>query len=619
MPIRSLALPRRLAIALGVVALILALLLVALAAFPWGVFRETIERRLGDSVGRPVTIASVERTDAFSFTPTVRIRDVTVPQPQGISGDALARIAETRVTFSAWAVLRGAFRPLAIDASGVRLALVRDAQGNRNWTRKAPGEGGGGGLTGLRNLTLREVTVDYRDDKRKRRFGVALTSDTTNGLRIAGTGTVRDTPVRVTASAPAIGTGQGKPWPFEALIDGPALRFAARGTMDRPLDTRHMTLAIDTRANDLKLIDAIVEAGLFGTQSVALKAQAHRDGDDWDITGLTGTIGASRIEGRVRVAKREGRTRLDGAVDARNFAFDDLASDEGKAKAAALRREIGPRVVPNTRINIAKIDKTDGSIDLRIHSFAGETGKAIRGLRGTLAIDRQLLTLTGLRIDLARGMLSGEMRVDQRHGADVPNVTLNLRLADSSIDALANDGTIDGRLDGRITLTGRGNTIREAVANGSGRIGLIARNGTLPQKLAAMMGFDVAGALLASEDERAGLRCMALGLSLRSGVGSADPLLIDTTRSQARGTGNVRFPQETIAFTLTGAPKTSGAIRLPGSATVHGTISSPQVTVPEETKSIGNVLKGLGRAITGRDGPRPTDADCAALSRRVLR
>ena len=44
----------------------------------------------------------------------------------------------------------------------------------------------------------------------------------------------------------------------------------------------------------------------------------------------------------------------------------------------------------------------------------------------------------------------------------------------------------------------------------------------------------------------------------------------------------------------------------------------PQVVVPREVKSVGNILKGLGRAITGRQGPLATDADCGALSRRAI-
>ena len=73
------------------------------------------------------------------------------------------------------------------------------------------------------------------------------------------------------------------------------------------------------------------------------------------------------------------------------------------------------------------------------------------------------------------------------------------------------------------------------------------------------------------------------------------------------------------AIRLTGAPKRDAILRLPGSATMTGTLSRPDIVVPPEVKSVGNVFKALGRAITGRQGPVAQDADCEELSARVLR
>jgi hypothetical protein len=60
-------------------------------------------------------------------------------------------------------------------------------------------------------------------------------------------------------------------------------------------------------------------------------------------------------------------------------------------------------------------------------------------------------------------------------------------------------------------------------------------------------------------------------------------------------------------------------LRLPGSVTVGGSIRVPDIVVPPEVRSAGNILKAIGRAISGKQGPMAADADCAALSARVLR
>src|SRR3546814_5336542 len=61
------------------------------------------------------------------------------------------------------------------------------------------------------------------------------------------------------------------------IFDGTALAMTAKGTMARALDTGQMAFTMTARADDLKLVDAVIEAGLFGTQPVNLAAHVERD------------------------------------------------------------------------------------------------------------------------------------------------------------------------------------------------------------------------------------------------------------------------------------------------------------------------------------------------------
>ena len=109
-----------------------------------------------------------------------------------------------------------------------------------------------------------------------------------------------------------------------------------------------------------------------------------------------------------------------------------------------------------------------------------------------------------------------------------------------------------------------------------------------------------------------------LRLDVRDGLGRADPLLLDTSRAQTRGTGEISLATERIAIRLTGAPKKQSLLRFPGAVMLSGSISHPQVTLPPRSKSIGTILKVLGRAITGHEGPTATDADCRGLATRAF-
>ena len=106
-------------------------LLLVLAAFPWGWMKGPIERRLSDRIGKPVTIGAMARADSLSFHPTVTLRDLRVPQPGWVRPALpdLARIGEIRAGFSVWGLLTGGPVLERLEARRARLHFYRDAQG----------------------------------------------------------------------------------------------------------------------------------------------------------------------------------------------------------------------------------------------------------------------------------------------------------------------------------------------------------------------------------------------------------------------------------------------------------------------------------------------------------
>ena len=320
----------------GLVGLILlcAILLLALAAFPWAWMKGPIERRLSDRIGKPVTIGAMAREDSLSFHPVVTLRDLRVPQPGWVKPTLpdLARIGEIRAGFSVWGLLTGGPVLERLEARRARLHFYRDAQGRENWSgERSKGSDRRGGRPALHSLIVADSRIAYRDDKRGRSVDAALTVDP-SGLRLSGSGDVRGHAVTVTATGgPILDSRPGQRWPFDAAISGDAVGFTLKGTMDGPLDIGHLRGEATAHGTDLALLDAIIEAGLPGTQPVRLTARVTRDRPDWIVEGLKGTIGRSDIAGHATIRKRDGRTRIDGALSADRFDFDDLASNAGKA------------------------------------------------------------------------------------------------------------------------------------------------------------------------------------------------------------------------------------------------------------------------------------------------
>ncbi|MFD1033048.1 AsmA family protein [Sphingomonas hankookensis] len=595
----------------GIVGLALVILLI-LAAFPWGVLRERVSMKLAERFKSDVSIGTIERVEPLSFSPTLIVRDLTIAQPAWAGKGDLVHLKRIDFRFRVLPLLRGHFDLTALAIDGGRVAMVRSKDGRKNW---APDQRGTkGSASAITSLTIRNLVIDYRDAVQNRRFAVTVASDE-RGFRAGGNGAIDDRPVTVALAGPAI-RGDGA-WPFTARVAGPTITVDAKGIMTSPLDTKQMTVDLTARANDLKTLDALIEAGLFGTQPVNLTARVRHDDPTWVVEKLSGTIGRSRLAAaNATVTEDDGRTGIDGRLHFASLSFADLETDEGRARAAAIERRIGPRVVPGTRINLAKMADLDGKLAIRVDRLLDMPG--LRSLDTVLAIDHSRLTVAPITVRLAQGRITGQVVVDQRDRT-TPKATFDLTLTDSRISTFAGGAPVDAPLRARVKLTGSGDTIRAAVGRSNGTIGFAATGGTLPAKMASFLGADVARGILTDDDAQARLRCLGLRLNVINGLGRIDPLLIDTSRAQTRGQGVVRLSDETLSIALTGTPKQRTLFHLDRPVRITGRVQAPDIQVPPGIRSAGGILRMLGRAINGDDGPRAGNADCGALVGRVLR
>ena len=606
---------RRWAIWIGaglVVALLLAVL--AIAAAPVGWLKSRIETAITDATGAPARVGSVERAEAFSFTPTIIVRDVHIAQPDWAGDGDLLRLNEARFRVPVLRAIRGQVEPDGIRITGLRAHLIRDEAGRRNWERDRKDDAGSGSPTRLNDLTIEDAVVRYDDAQRNRSANVRIAFDA-KGLRIAGQGTVRGSAVRIAAMGAPITEGS---WPFRAEVTGDALSMKLDGRMAQALDTGRFTGKVTASGDSLKTLDAIIEAGLPGTQPVRFTADIERANPDWIITNLNGTIGRSNIAGELKVEKANGRTRLTGKLDSSGFDFDDLADDAGRARGAAKAARTGPRLVPDTDIDIGNIDTTDGRIEFNLRRLLWRSPAPFRSARGVLTMDDRQLTIEPLSSALTRGSVTGRIFIDAR-GREVPMVTIDLKLADSTLSTFAGHGDISGRLRGRAELTGPGRTLRQAVGNANGMVGLVATNGVLPARMASFVGLDIGRGVTGDSDERARLNCLVFRMDLRGGTGRLNPLVVDTSKSQANVTGTIDMKTDRLNWSLTGAPKQKSLLRYDRPLPIGGTIKNPSAFPPKGSRSAGTVLRLLGKAITGDQKPLATDANCGVLAMRALK
>ncbi|GEM_PF-329766 len=624
----------RLRWALAALGALLLLAVLLLGAFPVGLMKERVAQRLSATIGAPVSIGSMGRTPFFSFTPTVELRDMRIAQPDWAGAGDMLRVeaVRTRVALLPALIGRG-LRPEAVEARGLMLALVRDETGRSNWSGQGDGKSDGESRPlDLTDLTISNGRFTLRDARRFLAVAGTLDAGPRQGLAVRAQGRFHEEPVTLSLDGdPIAGRARDAPYPFRLRIESPLLTLSAQGQTIGALDASDMTLALTARAPSLKYLDDIIQAGLFGTQPIDLRAQVRRSGRDWLIDRLEGSVGRSRLTGQATIRKREGRSKIDAAIAFSQLDFDDLADDAGLAEQRALTARIGKRVLPNTRINLAKIGPTDGEIRFSAARLLFRTPSVFRSIKGVLRLDGKVLRVDDVEANLVDGRMTGRMLVDHRTGA-APRLDVDLQFRDGRLGKLL-DATenVDAPFGARVALSGRGDTIRAALAGSQGHVGFVAGEGWVSRTAAAVLAQDMGkaiGAVLGDSADRVALRCIAIGFEAREGRLTAAPFLIETAASRSRGEGTIALDGEHIALTIGGTARDPSGLPIVDPIRIGGTLSAPTLELSSLGKGAGGVLgavaKSIGSAlgISGKkEGPEVNargPLDCVGISEKLL-
>ena len=614
-------------IVLAVIALVLLLCILFLGAVPASILRGVIVERLQGASDREVAIGSVTRDSFFSYSPVITVHDLRVAQPRWAGDGDFIRLESISARLSVLDVLTGSAQPDRVRIDGLELALIRDEQGRSNWGDDGADNGSSDkNPPALTDLDIRHSHFRFTDRKRGLDLAGPITVDSQNGLRAEGSGTFLQTKARLSFTGGTIaGIDPDADYPFRMVLESPALTLRAKGRMQGVLNTDRFTASLSARAPTLKNLDRIIEAGLFGTQPINLRAKIAHEDKDWFVKELNGSIGRSRLSGTADILKRDGRTKIDAIMHATTLDFDDLADDAGLAQAAALTRRIGPRVIPNTRINLSKMGPTDGQLDFTIDRLLSRRDTVFRSLKGSLSLDHKVIKITDLVVRLKSGRMTGSVRVDHRSGAPKFSTDLTLRGASIS-DLMGNGEIVTATMRGRVRLSGSGDTIRAALEKADGKAAMVASGGSVRATAAHVLGQNLSGAVGKIIDDpkaRVPLRCLVASFEAKNGVLTPAPLAVDTEISIGRGEGRIALDGETISLILRGGAKGKSALHIVDPIKISGTLTAPDVSVAglgkaedAEKPSLGDVLKVATKSIGSALGIGSSDKQDDAFRRR---
>jgi uncharacterized protein involved in outer membrane biogenesis len=250
----------------------------------------------------------------------------------------------------------------------------------------------------------------------------------------------------------------------------------------------------------------------------------------------------------------------------------------------------------------------------------------IQELELTVKLNDAVLTLDPVVFTLPQGKIAGAVKVDAREKQARDH--LDLRFSNVHLDEFKgktmDEPPLSGVLQGRIQISGVGNSVHELASTADGKANVVIPNGEIRKAFAELTGINVArglGLLLSKSEDRATLRCGVATFDIDDGNAKLAQMVVDTESVLIEGDGTIDLEPEQLDLDITGHPKKVRLLRLRTPIKLEGPIRKPNVAVDkgDVTKQVGiaailgAVVSPLTAALAFIDPGLADDKNCAAL------
>ena len=593
----------------------------------WLILFVTKGRFLKGPFERTVTALTERRTEVRGdfqlyfapFSIKFLAQGLTVANPSWAQRRSLftARLVDARIAPLSLLFGKRHFYSLVLDDAAIGLEWNR-AHDTNSWTFGHDKGGKPLTLPRIDRASVAGTRLRYLDPRMRLLADLQFDEITSIDARIGktvgvkGTGRIRETPFRMTAKlhSPDETANRGRnqlslrAWAGANVID-------VKGNLSSVADIENVPLQTQARGRDLSELLAIIGVAIPQTRIYRLKSQLVKEGEVYRFTKLSGTFGNSDVAGELTVTNG-GRIRLDSELTTRRLDIidaapfigynPDIVEAKGAAAAAAATGSAPNRILPDAAFPVERMQAFDAALKWKI-GVVRSRNVPVSNIDLSLALDKGRLALSPLTFAMARGKVAADIILDarQRPAAD----SYDIRLAPTPLAKLlagygvAEAGT-SGMIHGRIKLAGRGDTIHDSVASATGRIAFIIPQGSFWTRNVQLSELDLGtfaykmfqGRL----KEPVQINCGLVAFTVRNGLASTDPILIDTRKNVITGRGGFSFKTEALDIGVQADGKKFSLFSGQSPVGIGGHFGAPSLNVisPE---LLGRSGSGLGLAL----------------------
>lgn len=617
-----------------------------LAFFPWDTLREPINRYVSERTGRKFEMTRHLDVALGWRQATVKIDGIEFANPSWARDPYLVRADRAEFDIRFWQLVRGRIVLPRLMLSAPSLGLEMEAGGRKTWALGK--DGADAGTTPVIGLVqIDGGSIDFLSKADELDLHGDFSFDSSRGdlpLDYQAKGRFRGQPLTAAGRTGNVlqltSVGQ-PPFPIEIDLRVAQTRLKGKGTVAQLADLDGLDAQVEMKGPNLGRLYPALGIALPQTPPYALSGNLRKNGALWEVRGLQGRLGLSDIGGDMQFDKSRKVPHLVGTLRSRVMDMDDLGPLIGLPPTARSARAVEGVEPPPTMEQVNKRKQNDPArkvlpdapLDFeRLRAMNADvtyTAAQIRNVRelpldkGSVQVKLKdgVLTLEPLELGVASGTIAGAIRIDATQNPADIRASLDIRAMQLNrmIPKAETLKTSFGRVEGRINLSGRGNSVAGWLANASGDVAALTGRGQFSNLLLEILDLDGGEILkfLLKGDRSVELRCAAVAFDVEKGVMRGRSLVFDTSDTVFHGAGNIDLGSERIDIVVKQQPKDKSILALRTPLRLRGTFASPKAGVEvaplavrgAAALALATINPLLALAATVETGPGK-DADC---------
>lgn len=618
---------------------IAAALVVFIAIFDWNWFRGPLERYLSESSGRPVTIGVLDVK--LALAPRIVLTDIEIGNAPWAGDAPLVSLRELMLSVSLPSLFTDEIVLPHLGLTNGQINLVRDKDGRANWKLRKSDEPDTRTFK-VRSLALKDAKLSLRDAVQN------IEVDATGVTRVDGpyearmtlSGRWRGNAFEGTADTGGVLSlhGSTEPFPIRLVMRVGRTSINAEGHVANIQSLSRMDAKVSVSGPSLSTLYPTLPLALPDTPPYRITGHLIRDGDVYTYENFSGVIGNTDMSGDARYELRQPRPMLTATLKSRSLDLADLGPlvglppREGASAVPPVPGKSGPppaklppgKVFPNNDFNLEKLNAMDADVRLNAAKLKIPEQIPLEDFFTHLKLKDGVLVLDPLNFGFAGGDIVGTITLDARSNPIAAKASLDLRRVRlgqlfPTLETLKNTST--GSLGAQIRLAGRGNSIAGMLATSSGTITAGMAGGRVSELGVWLINLNGGKLipLLFGGDRPTQIRCGAVGIDVKNGLGAVQVFVLDTDESRIDGSGSINLGTEQFDITLDPRSKRPGILSLRGPVHISGTFRNADFGVSGQTigRGMGAVALGILNPLLAlipliETGPGQ-NADCQAV------